>query len=472
MDLERPVNTDPRRGLPSVDRLSQAVAAAAPELPLWAIRSAARKALQALREDTAGASAVSDLDAPAGLASFLQGLPNRVALEARRLASPHPRRVINATGILLHTNLGRAPLAAAARAAVARAAEGYSSLELDLETGRRGARLGQVAAKLVQLSGAEAAHVLNNNAAALLLALNTLAMGRPVVVSRGELVEIGGSFRVPAVMERAGVRLLEVGTTNRTHLSDYRSALAADPALILKVHRSNFEQRGFVAEADVAELADLAHAHGIPLVEDLGSGTLVDLAAAGLPPEAFVPSRLAKGVDVVCFSGDKLLGGPQAGIVLGRRDPIDAMRQNPLARALRVDKLTVAALDATLDLLLEPGRADEIPIVSGLRASQDVLSARAARLEGLLRGVLPGSLALEVAVSDGAVGGGSLPELGLVGRAVVVRGSGLAALVEGLRSAPVPVVARLFEDGLWLDVRTLDDEELPLVAAAFAHALR
>jgi L-seryl-tRNA(Ser) seleniumtransferase len=305
-----------------------------------------------------------------------------------------------------------------------------------------------------------------------LLALNTLAMGRPVVVSRGELVEIGGSFRVPAVMERAGVRLLEVGTTNRTHLSDYRSALAAGPALILKVHRSNFEQRGFVAEADVAELADLAHAHGIPLVEDLGSGTLVDLAAAGLPPEAFVPSRLAKGVDVVCFSGDKLLGGPQAGIVLGRRDPIDAMRQNPLARALRVDKLTLAALDATLDLLLEPGRADEIPIVSGLRASQDVLLARAACLEGLLRGVLPGALALEIAVSDGAVGGGSLPELGLVGRAVVVRGPGLAALAEGLRSAPVPVVARLFEDGLWLDVRTLDDEELPLVAAAFAHALR
>jgi L-seryl-tRNA(Ser) seleniumtransferase len=470
MDLERPVNTDPRRGLPSVDRLSQEVAAAAPELPLWAIRSAARKALQALREDKAGAPAVPDSDAPAGLPSLLQGLPVRVALEARRLAAPHPRRVINATGILLHTNLGRAPLAAAARAAVARAAEGYSSLELDLETGRRGARLGQVAAKLVQLSGA--AHVLNNNAAAVLLALNTLAMGRPVVVSRGELVEIGGSFRVPAVMERAGVRLLEVGTTNRTHLSDYRSALAAGPALILKVHRSNFEQRGFVAEADVAELADLAHAHGIPLVEDLGSGTLVDLAAAGLPPEAFVPSRLAKGVDVVCFSGDKLLGGPQAGIVLGRRDPIDAMRQNPLARALRVDKLTLAALDATLDLLLEPGRADEIPIVSGLRASQDVLLARAACLEGLLRGVLPGALALEIAVSDGAVGGGSLPELGLVGRAVVVRGPGLAALAEGLRSAPVPVVARLFEDGLWLDVRTLDDEELPLVAAAFAHALR
>lgn len=472
MDLERPVNTDPRRGLPSVDRLSQAVVAAAPELPLWAIRSAARKVIQTLREDRVGASDAVSPGTPAGSPSIPQDLAVQVALEARRLAAPHPRRVLNATGILLHTNLGRAPLAAAARAAVARAAEGYSSLELDLETGRRGARLGGLAAKLALLSGAEAAHVVNNNAAALLLALNTLAMGRPVVVSRGELVEIGGSFRVPAVMERAGVQLLEVGTTNRTHLSDYRGALAAGPALILKVHRSNFEQRGFVAEADVAELADLAHAHGIPLVEDLGSGTLVDLSAAGLPPEAFVPTRLAKGVDVVCFSGDKLLGGPQAGILLGRRDLIEAMRQNPLARALRVDKLTLAALDATLDLLLEPSRADEIPIVAGLRVSQDVLLARAQRLQGALREVLPASLTLEIAASAGAVGGGSLPELGLAGRAVVVRGPGLAALVEGLRRAAVPVVARLFDDGLWLDVRTLGDDELPLVAAAFAHALR
>lgn len=469
MDLERPVNTDPRRGLPSVDRLIQEVAAAAPELPLWAIRSAARMLLQTLREDTAGS--------PMGPSSIIQGLTVRVALEASRRAKPHPRRVLNATGILLHTNLGRAPLAVSARDAVARAAEGYSSLELDLETGRRGSRLGRLAEKLVLLSGAESAHVVNNNAAALLLALNTLAMGRPVVVSRGELVEIGGSFRVPAVMERAGVRLREIGTTNRTHLSDYRSALAADPApllpaLILKVHRSNFEQRGFVAEADVSELAELAHAHGIPLVEDLGSGTLVDLADAGLPPEVFVQSRFAKGVDIVCFSGDKLLGGPQAGILLGRRDLIEAMRLNPLARALRVDKLTLAALDATVDLLLEPGRADEIPIVAGLRIAAGVLRDRARRLHAALEAIVPASISLELARSEGAVGGGSLPELRLEGHAVVLRGPGLAALVEGLRAAPVPVVARLFDEGLWLDVRTLTDDELPLVCAAFAHALR
>lgn len=471
MDLERPVNTDPRRGLPSVDRLVQAVAAAAPGLPLWALRAAARARLGALREEGSAALAKRS-DGPEGAASFMDGLTSQVAQDARRLAAPHPQRVLNATGILLHTNLGRAPLAAAARSAVARAAEGYSSLELDLETGRRGARLGRVAAKLVQLSGAEAAHVVNNNAAALLLALNTLAMGRPVVVSRGELVEIGGSFRVPAIMERAGVRLLEIGTTNRTHLADYRAALAADPALFLKVHRSNFEQTGYVAEADVAALAELAHAHGLPLVEDLGSGTLVDLGASGLPAEAFVPARLAQGVDLVCFSGDKLLGGPQAGILVGRRDLIEAMRQNPLARALRVDKLTLAALDATLDLLLEPGRADEIPIVAGIRAPEPVLRARAERLRECLSAVLPPSLVLASATSEGAVGGGSLPALRLEGPVVVVRGPGLAALVDRLRAAPVPVVARLSDDALWLDVRTLAEDELPLVVDAFAHALR
>lgn len=471
MDLERPVNTDPRRGLPSVDRLVQAVAAAEPDLPIWSVRSAARAQLAVLREE-AGAGSANPVVGPEGHASFMEGLVARVAGEAGRLAAPHPQRVLNATGILLHTNLGRAPLAGPARAAVARAAEGYSSLELDLESGRRGARLGRLAAKLVQLSGAEAAHVVNNNAAALLLALNTLAMGRPVVVSRGELVEIGGSFRVPAVMERAGVRLHEIGTTNRTHLADYRSALAADPALFLKVHRSNFEQTGFVAEADVAALAELAHAHGLPLVEDLGSGTLVDLGGAGLPDEAFVPSRLARGVDVVCFSGDKLLGGPQAGILVGRRDLIEAMRQNPLARALRVDKLTVAALDATLDLMLEPGRAGEIPIVAGIRASEAALRDRADRLREALAVVLPPSLALEAAAGEGAVGGGSLPGLRLAGPVVVVRGPGLAVLADRLRSAPVPVVGRLFDDALRLDVRTLADEELPLVVEAFVHAFR
>ncbi len=470
MDLKRPVNSDPRRRLPSVDRLIKEVVARAGEIPSWAIRQAARAALQGLRDGSVAGDSAWVLD-PAGQID-LERLTARVVRAATRLSTPHPRRVLNATGILLHTNLGRAPLAAHAQVAVARAAIGYSNLELELDTGRRGSRMGQLAAKLVELSGAEAAHVVNNNAAALVLALNTLAMGRPVVVSRGELVEIGDSFRVPELMERAGVRLLEIGTTNRTHLADYRAALDADPALLLKVHRSNFEQRGFVAEADIRSLAELAHAHGIPLVEDLGSGTLVDLGAAGLPPEAFAPARLALGVDVVCLSGDKLLGGPQAGILLGRRHLIEAMRKNPLARALRVDKLTLAALDATLDLLLEPGRAVEIPIVAGLVIAGDTLRARAARLHSALEAMTPAAFSLAVERSEGAVGGGSLPELSLAGFAVVVRGAGLAALVERLREAPIPVVARLFDDGLWLDVRTLADDEIPLVADSFASAFR
>jgi len=401
----------------------------------------------------------------------LDELVQRAEAEATQLAAPHPRAVINATGVLLHTNLGRAPLADAAQAAVAQAARGYSNLELDLETGRRGSRLGRLEAKLVALSGAEAAHVVNNNAAAVLLALNTLALGRTVVVSRGELIEIGGSFRVPAIMERAGVRLCEIGTTNRTHLSDYEAAITADVALLLKVHRSNFELRGFVAEPEVSELAALAKQRGIPIVEDLGSGTLLDLGPDGLPSEAFAPGRLRLGVDVVCFSGDKLIGGPQAGILLGRREAIDAMRRNPLARALRVDKLTVAALDATLDLTLDRHRADEIPVVAGLRARPEDLEPRALRLFERLAGPLGEAYRARLARTETSVGGGSLPEHRLSGWAVVIEGPKISALAAALRQAPTPVLVRVHDDALWLDVRTLRDDEFSEVERALAFAL-
>jgi L-seryl-tRNA(Ser) seleniumtransferase len=479
MDLERPVNSDPRRSLPSVDRLIRQVLALRPDLPHWAVRRAARDGLERLRSravEPGPGAPVGDRGKGEGSASGIADagdrLVERVIEEAERWAAPIPRRVVNATGIVLHTNLGRAPLAATARDAVAAAASGYCDLELDLETGRRGSRLGRLAARLVELTGAEAAHVVNNNAAALLLALNTLAMGRPVVVSRGELVEIGGSFRVPEVMARAGVQLHEVGTTNRTHLADYEAALAVSPALLLKVHRSNFEQRGFVAEADVRDLAALAHAHGLPLVEDLGSGTLVDLSAHGLPPEAYAPARLALGVDVVCLSGDKLMGGPQAGILLGRRDLIEAMRRNPLARALRVDKLVIAALDATLGLLLEPAWADRIPVVAALMAGEGVLRERARRLAKALEGVVPSPYACTLEASEGAVGGGSLPELALPGVAVVMRGPSLQRLVERLRRAPVPVIARIADDALRLDVRTVAEDEIASVVEAFEYAFR
>lgn len=467
MDLKRTVNSDPRRNLPSVDRLIREVEAKTSKIAEWAVHSASRSVLERIRNDVSrGESEYSEKGIE------LDALVEQVVAQAERLSAPHPRGVINATGVLLHTNLGRAPLAPAAQAAVAEAARGYSNLELDLGTGRRGSRLGRLEAKLVALSGAEAAHVVNNNAAAVLLALNTLALGRSVVVSRGELVEIGGSFRVPAIMERAGVRLCEIGTTNRTHLSDYANAITPEVALLLKVHRSNFEQRGFVAEPDVAELAALAKERGIPLVEDLGSGTLLDLSAAGLPEEAFAPGRLRLGVDVVCFSGDKLIGGPQAGILLGSRESIDAMRENPLARALRVDKLTIAALDATLDLTLDRSRTDEIPVIAGLRARSEDLEQRALRLLDRVKGVLGGEFRARVAESQNAVGGGSLPEHRLTGWAVVIEGPKISALAAGLREAPAPVLARVHDDALWLDLRTLRDDEFSFVEVALTSASR
>ncbi len=471
MGSQKKVNSDPRRSLPSVDRLTAKVRVYSPDLPEWAVIRTAREALVTIRREiSVGKSRFT------GSSEDLVRLEREVSAAAGRLAAPHPRSVINATGVVLHTNLGRAPLAPAAAEAVARALDGYSNLELDLETGRRGSRMGSLEAKLLALSGAEAALVVNNNAAALLLALNTLALGREVVVSRGELVEIGGSFRVPAIMERAGVRLAEVGTTNRTHIHDYESAIRPETALLLKVHRSNFEQRGFVAEADVGEIAQVAHAHDLPFVEDLGSGTLLDLSSQGLPGEAFAPGRLALGVDVICFSGDKLLGGPQAGILMGKREHIEAMKKNPLARALRVDKLTVAALDATLDLMLDPSRVHEVPTISGLRSDTQALEPRVARLEEIVSRITAahaesGVWKIRVAPTEAAVGGGSLPEHRIAGLAVVLEGGSAHALAEGLRAASSPVLARVRDDALWLDVRTLRDGDLDRVGEALADAL-
>jgi L-seryl-tRNA(Ser) seleniumtransferase len=443
MDLKPTVNTDPRRILPSVDRLMREMASVAADLPLWAAQNASKTTLDQVRDQ------ISQGDhTPAGKKEILKRLTDQAVQRARRLIQPHPRSVINATGVVLHTNLGRAPLATAAQIAVTEASRGYSNLELDLETGRRGSRLGQLEAKLIALSGAEAAHVVNNNAAAVLLALNTLALGKEVVVSRGELVEIGGSFRVPAIMERAGVRLREIGTTNRTHLSDYEGAIGSETALLLKVHRSNFEQRGFIAEADVRELAELAQRRGI-----------------------HAPTRLRLGVDVVCFSGDKLLGGPQAGILLGTRSSIEAMRRNPLARALRIDKLTVAALDATLDLMLDETRAGEIPVVSGLRSSATDLEPRAQRLLEKLGGEIGAGWRARIEASEAAVGGGSLPEHRLPGWAVVLEGPHVGRLARRLREAPTPVLARVRDDSLWLDVRTLADDDLDEVVAAVGFGL-
>ena len=405
MDSPSRVNPDPRRDLPSVDVLARDLAGARPGLPQWAQIAAARHTLETVRAEIAQALAAG---APVAAAALPEAVLARALRLAEGLVSPRPRRVLNATGVVLHTNLGRAPLAPAAAEAAARAAAGYSDLELDLETGRRGNRHGALGEKLALLCGAEAGHACNNNAAALMLALDTLARGREVVVSRGELVEIGGSFRVPDIVERSGVRLVEVGTTNRTHARDYEAAIGAQTGLLLKVHRSNFAQTGFVAEVGLRELVGIGRRHGIAVVEDLGSGTVVDVSGWGLPQEAHVPSRVAQQPDVVCFSGDKLLGGPQAGLAVGRREAVDAMRRNPLARALRLDKLGIAALDWTLTALLD-GRVDEIPVLRSLREPPGAIARRAEQLAKALEAAAGGRAAFEVVALLAPVGGGSLP---------------------------------------------------------------
>jgi L-seryl-tRNA(Ser) seleniumtransferase len=380
--------------------------------------------------------------------------------------------VVNATGVVLHTNLGRAPLAeGAARTAVA-AAAGYTDLELDLGEGRRGDRLAALGEMLAVLSGAEAALAVNNNAAAILLIANTLARGREVVVSRGELVEIGGSFRVPEILERAGARLVEVGTTNRTHLDDYRGALGRRTALLLKVHRSNFEQSGFVAEVGLDELAALGRERGIPVVEDLGSGTLVDLRARGLPPESFAPARLALGAELVCFSGDKLLGGPQAGIVLGRRKRIAALRENPLFRALRLDKLGIAALDWTLRALLDGRGEREIPVLRALLEAPADVERRARALAERLARAAAGRFDVRVEETRAPVGGGSVPGLELASFAVALRSAGgVDGLAAALRAGEIPVLGRVQKEALLLDARTLLPGDDEIVERAFAAAL-
>jgi L-seryl-tRNA(Ser) seleniumtransferase len=376
------------------------------------------------------------------------------------------RAVINATGVIIHTNLGRAPLAAAARKALIAAAEGYSNLEFDLDSGERGSRHAHVEAVLCELTGAEAATVVNNGAAAVLLAVAALAgPGREVVVSRGQLVEIGGGFRIPEVVAQSGARLVEVGTTNRTRLRDYQRGLerAADESgVILRVHQSNFRALGFVEEVEIEALCGL----GVPVIDDVGSGVLRE--APALTDEPSIKRSVQAGAAVVCCSGDKLLGGPQAGLLVGRSEAIDAARRHPLARAVRIDKLSLAALEATLLLYRDPTRARaEIPVLAMLEASEQELMTRAQRLYELI-----GPASAEIVRAIAKVGGGALPLLELEGPAVALTGSAAAAdMASALRRADPPVVARIHEGRVLLDPRTLRDEEVELAAEAARAAL-
>jgi L-seryl-tRNA(Ser) seleniumtransferase len=376
--------------------------------------------------------------------------------------------VINATGVIVHTNLGRAPLPASARDAVARAANGYSNLELDLATGERGSRHAHVESLLTQLTGAQAALVVNNGAAAVLLAAAALAgAGRAIVVSRGQLVEIGGGFRIPEVIAQSGARMVEVGTTNRTRLQDYEQAVARNAdqlGAVLRVHPSNFRSVGFVQDVSIEALCGL----GVPVIDDVGSGVLA--GAAGIPALADEPAltqSVAAGVALVCCSGDKLLGGPQAGLLVGRADEVAAARRHPLARALRIDKLSLAALEATLMLYRDPQRArGEIPVLSMLDCDEQTLAARAGRLADAI------GPETEIVRSTAKVGGGALPLLELEGPAVALRGPGRPeAIMRALRDGDPPVIARIHDGQVLMDPRTLTDAQIEATAAAAREAL-
>jgi L-seryl-tRNA(Ser) seleniumtransferase len=382
-----------------------------------------------------------------------------LAAAARRLelaSRPQLARVVNATGVVLHTNLGRAPLADEAIAALASAAGGATNLELDLRTGRRGERDELVSADLAALTGAEAALVVNNNAAAVLLVLNTLAAEREVVVSRGELVEIGGAFRLPEVMAKSGARLREVGTTNRTHPDDYRRALGPATALLMKVHPSNYRLVGFTAAVELGALVAIGREAGVPVVEDLGSGALVDLTPLGLPHEPVVRDRIAAGADLVTFSGDKLLGGPQAGIVVGRRDLIDRLAENPLRRALRPGKLTLAALGATLRLYREsPDLAAALPVLRWLTRPLAAMEQVGHEVAPLLAARLGDGYRVSVVATECEVGSGALPAVPLPSRALAVEHPAVGAeeIAARFRAARPPVLGRIHEGRFLLDLR-------------------
>lgn len=444
---------DALRALPSVDHVLLLAGGAIERFGRAEVTAAVREELARLR-----AAGGAGLEREAAAAAVAAAALDRLAARERSGLRP----LFNLTGTVLHTNLGRAQLAEAAIEAATAAMREAVALEFDLESGGRGERDDHLRGLLRELTGAEDATVVNNNAAAVLIALNTLGEGREAIVSRGELIEIGGAFRMPDIMARAGVRLVEVGTTNRTHARDYRAALRPETGLLLKVHPSNYRIEGFTAEVPGAELAAIAHEAGVPLLNDLGSGTLVDLSAHGMAREPTVGEAVAEGADLVTFSGDKLLGGPQAGFILGRRELIAAINRNPMKRALRVDKIRLAALEATLKLYRDPARlVDRLPTLRLLARPEPAIAAQARRLLPEVARRLPGGIAVAAAPCRSQIGSGALPldtlpSHGL--RLTAPAGRMLEALATALRALPRPVIGRLRDGALLLDLRCLEDE--------------
>ncbi len=396
-------------------------------------------------------------------------ISTRVVERLELLARPSLRSLINATGVVVHTNLGRSILAERVLQKFGPLSGGYSNLEYDLDQGKRGSRYTHVEGILKELTTAEAAMVVNNNAGAVFLALETLARGGEVIVSRGQLVEIGGSFRIPDVMRKSGAKMVEVGTTNKTHLSDYEEVFGPDTALLLKVHRSNFQIVGFTEDVDTTQLVNLGKKYGIPLMEDLGSGCLVDFSKYGLTKEPTVQEVLEKGVDLVTFSGDKLLGGPQAGIILGRKDLVEAIKKNQLTRALRIDKLTLIALEETLNIYRDERVAlEEIPTLRMICESYDSLKTKAQRLAKMIGKLDTGNFTLDLADGTSRIGGGAFPLLEVPSRLLCLIPHGLSShdIEEWLRSYDPPIIVRLEKNNVLLDVRTIQEEEFKTVAQA------
>jgi L-seryl-tRNA(Ser) seleniumtransferase len=445
---------DDLQKLPSVDQVLRTPAAVS------AIERFGRTAVvEAIRATLASVRAARHV---AAMDEVAAGALARLEVQAR----PNLRPVFNLTGTVLHTNLGRALIADAAIEAAVAAMRAAVALEFDIASGRRGERDDHVRALLCELTGAEDATVVNNNAAAVLLTLNTLAKGREAIVSRGELIEIGGAFRLPEIMSRAGAKLLEVGTTNRTHPRDYEHAIGDKTGLVLKVHTSNYRVEGFTAEVEARELGNIARARNVPLVHDLGSGTLVDLKRFGLAHEPTVAEAVADGADLITFSGDKLLGGPQAGFIVGRKDLLARINKNPMKRALRVDKMRLAALEATLKLYRDPERlAQKLPTIRLLARSRDELRAGAGRLQSALSTAVGPQFTIEPIDCASQIGSGALPletipSTGLAIRPVASRGAGraLTKLAESFRALPMPVIGRIEKDALVFDLRCLEDE--------------
>lgn len=448
------------RAIPKVDEVQQWLTAVS-HAPLFLVKQSIREELERLRQDILAGRKVSKNSL---------SKKNVTTLVKKRLQEkmlPNFRRVINATGVVIHTNLGRSILPASASEALVQAGTRYSNLEFDLGTGKRGSRYSLVEKLLCDLTGAEAALVVNNNAAAVLLVLDTFAKGREVIVSRGQLVEIGGSFRIPEVMAKSGAKLVEVGATNRTHLKDYETNINKDTAMLLKVHASNFMMAGFTKEVSAEELVELASRHNLLVMDDLGSGCLIQMSKYGLRKEPTVQETVKTGIDVVTFSGDKLLGGPQAGIIVGKKKIIDCIKSNQLNRALRIDKFTLAALETVLRFYYDHESAvTNIPTLAMLTASPEVMERRAKKLAGKIKKNLAEKCSITVKATGSRVGGGAMPEEDLESRAVVLEphDRSVNRLEKDLRTNSRPVIGRIEEDQYFLDMRTVADDEIPLIA--------